>query len=104
MATADSSQMAGLKRYQDFDAWKLSVKLRDEVRKLLVGRVAKDFKFCDQIRDPVASAQHCRGIRAVQAAPVRKLRSRRLRIAPRDEESPAGWQGVSGFLCVELVR
>jgi four helix bundle protein len=43
-------RMASVKRFEDFDAWKLSVELRDLVYRMTETGL-KDFKFRDQIRD-----------------------------------------------------
>jgi four helix bundle protein len=49
--------MAGVKTFEDLDAWRLSVDLRDRVVELTAGRlVARDVAFCDQIRDSARSA------------------------------------------------
>jgi four helix bundle protein len=49
--------MAGIKRFEDIDAWKLSVELRDVVYRMTEGgNVLKDARFRDQIRDSAASA------------------------------------------------
>jgi four helix bundle protein len=45
------------KRYEDLEAWQLADELRQTVFALTeTGRAARDFKFCDQIRDAVSSA------------------------------------------------
>jgi four helix bundle protein len=47
--------MAGVTRFEDFDAWKLSVELRDLVYRMCDGGpVLKDHRFRDQIRDSAA--------------------------------------------------
>lgn len=49
--------MNGVKRFEDFDAWKLSVELRDLVYRMTdTGRVLGDDRFRNQIRDSAASA------------------------------------------------
>jgi four helix bundle protein len=49
--------MATAKCYQELVAWQLAYQLEQEVFALTAtGRVAKDFKFCEQIRDASASA------------------------------------------------
>jgi four helix bundle protein len=49
--------MAGVKRYEDFAVWQLSVELRDEIFRLTeTGRAARDLKFREQIRDAARSA------------------------------------------------
>jgi four helix bundle protein len=47
--------MKGIRKFEDFDAWKLSTELRDLVYRLTSeGRVTEDEKFCNQIRDSTA--------------------------------------------------
>ena len=49
--------MAGVTRYEDLSAWQLSYELQREVFAVTAtGPVARDFRFCDQIRDASASA------------------------------------------------
>jgi len=49
--------VAAAKSYQDLVAWQLAYELEREVFALTaMGRVAKDLRFCDQIRDASASA------------------------------------------------
>jgi len=49
--------MSGAKSYEDLVAWQLAYELQREVFTLTAtGSVARDFKFCDQIRDSSASA------------------------------------------------
>src|SRR5262245_8267215 len=46
-----------VRRYQDLDCWKLAVQVKRKVYAILARPlVAKDFKFCDQIRDSARSA------------------------------------------------
>jgi four helix bundle protein len=48
--------MRGVQRFEDLDIWKLSVELRDEIKRLTeTGQAAKDFDFRDQIRDASSS-------------------------------------------------
>jgi len=54
---ASASRVAGAKRYQHLVCWKLADELAREVFSITdAGSVAKDFKFCDQIRGSSASA------------------------------------------------
>jgi four helix bundle protein len=47
----------GAGRFEDLVVWQLSVELRDRIVTLTrEGRIAKDFKFCAQIRDASSSA------------------------------------------------
>jgi four helix bundle protein len=49
--------VAGVKSFEDLDAWKLSVDLRDRVLELTEsGRAGRDVRFCEQIRDSASSA------------------------------------------------
>ena len=49
--------MGGVRRYQDFDCWKLSNELKRRVYDFTAKSPASlDFKFCDQIRDSARSA------------------------------------------------
>jgi four helix bundle protein len=49
--------MAGVRRFEDFDCWKLSNELKLEIYELLERpHVKVDLTFCDQIRRAVASA------------------------------------------------
>jgi four helix bundle protein len=49
--------MNGIRRFEDFDAWKLSVELRDLVYRMTeTGTVLEDDRFRGQIRDSAASA------------------------------------------------
>jgi four helix bundle protein len=51
------SGMAGFKRLEDIDAWKLSAELRDRVLEwTATGRVARDWDLRDQIRKSARSA------------------------------------------------
>jgi four helix bundle protein len=48
--------MRGVKRFEDLDIWQLSVELRDEINRLTdSGPAARDYKFCEQIRDAASS-------------------------------------------------
>ena len=48
--------MPGFKRYEDIVAWQLSVALRDAIGEITARpAIARDFKFCHQIRDSAAS-------------------------------------------------
>jgi four helix bundle protein len=54
---AEAVGMAAVTRFEDLDAWRLSVDLRDEIDRMTeTGPVARDFEFRDQIRDAAASA------------------------------------------------
>jgi four helix bundle protein len=56
MMLAVSLDMAGVTRFEDLDAWKLSVELRDLVYRLIEsGRVLRDPEFRSQIRDSASS-------------------------------------------------
>jgi four helix bundle protein len=49
--------MAGVTSFEELDAWKLSVELRDLVYTLIEkGRVLRDPNFCEQIRNSASSA------------------------------------------------
>ena len=49
--------MAGVRRYEDLDAWQLADELKREVYALTdSGPAAKDFEFRDQIRNSAASS------------------------------------------------
>ena len=49
--------MAGFRRLEDIDAWKLSAELRDRILEWTrTGRVSHDFKLRDQIRNSSRSA------------------------------------------------
>jgi len=49
--------MAGVRRYEDLDCWRLSYELQQLVfAKTAVGKVVRDGKFCDQIRESSRSA------------------------------------------------
>jgi four helix bundle protein len=49
--------MNGIRRFEDFDAWKLSVELRDLIYRVTEsGTVLNDGRFRDQIRDAASSA------------------------------------------------
>ena len=49
--------MAGVDRFEDLDCWKLASELSDEIDRMTdKGRVARDVKFRNQIRDSAASA------------------------------------------------
>jgi four helix bundle protein len=49
--------MAGAKRFEDLDAWRLSIELRDRiVAEINKGPTLHDIGFCDQIRDSARSA------------------------------------------------
>ena len=46
-----------VRRYQDLECWQLAVKVKWAVYEIIARpNVAKDFKFCDQIRDSARSA------------------------------------------------
>jgi four helix bundle protein len=46
-----------VRRYEDLECWQLAVKVKREVYAIIARpQVAKDFKFCDQIRDSARSA------------------------------------------------
>jgi four helix bundle protein len=48
--------MAGVRRYEDLDAWKLSMQLNDVIFEITsTGRAFADFGFRDQIRDAARS-------------------------------------------------
>jgi four helix bundle protein len=48
--------VTAFKTYEEIVAWQLSVKLRDAIGAIIARpAVARDFKFCDQIRDSAAS-------------------------------------------------
>ena len=48
--------MAGVQRYEDLHAWRLSVELRDAIFELTEsGKSSRDFKFRDQIREASSS-------------------------------------------------
>jgi four helix bundle protein len=56
MMMATSYDVAGVRRFEDLDAWKLAVQLRDLVYKLTAsGKVLRDPRFRDQIRDSASS-------------------------------------------------
>ena len=56
MMLAMSLDMAGVTRFEDLDAWKLSVELRDLVYRLTEsGKVLRDPAFRSQIRDSASS-------------------------------------------------
>ena len=45
------------RRYEDLEAWQLAEELKLEVYAVLAhGSAARDFKFCDQLRESAASA------------------------------------------------
>jgi four helix bundle protein len=49
--------MAGFRRYEDIEAWKLSAELRDRIVDWSgSGPVSRDFQFRDQVRDASSSA------------------------------------------------
>src|SRR4051812_21497151 len=49
--------MAGVRRYEDLEAWQLADELKREVYALTAtGSAAKDFEFCKQIRASAASS------------------------------------------------
>lgn len=49
--------MTGVSTFEELDAWKLSVDLRNDIYRMTsVGKAARDFKFRDQVRDSSASA------------------------------------------------
>ena len=49
--------MAGVDRFTDLDCWKLATELSDEIDRMTdKGRVARDVKFRNQIRESAASA------------------------------------------------
>jgi four helix bundle protein len=49
--------MAGVRRYQELEAWQIADELKREVYALIAtGPVSKDFDFCNQIRASAASA------------------------------------------------
>ena len=49
--------MAGVRRYEDLEAWQIADELKREVYALTeTGSASKDFKFRDQIRDSAASS------------------------------------------------
>jgi four helix bundle protein len=46
-----------VRRFQDLECWQLSVKVKRAVYEIIARpNVAKDFKFCDQIRESARSA------------------------------------------------
>ena len=54
---AQSRDMSGVYKYEDLWVWRLSTQLRDEIFTLTeTGKVSRDFKFRDQIRDSSSSA------------------------------------------------
>ena len=57
MGVALGPCMAGVNRFEDLDCWKLASELSDEVDRITEkGRVARDVKFRNQIRESAASA------------------------------------------------
>jgi len=51
------SFVAGVRRYEDLEAWQIADELKREVYALTeTGSASKDFKFRDQIRDSAASS------------------------------------------------
>ncbi len=57
MALEERIAMAGVKRYEDLEAWQIADELKREVYALTAtGPASKDFKFRDQIRDSAASS------------------------------------------------
>ena len=47
----------GVRRFQDLECWQLARKVKLEVYAIIAkSQVAKDFKFCDQVRDSCRSA------------------------------------------------
>jgi four helix bundle protein len=50
--------MAGVRRYEDLVAWQLCHQLKNEVYAITSRKeVARDFKFCNQIRDSSSSSE-----------------------------------------------